>query len=188
MYRLVSPFPHFSRAHEPWIIDSREQKHISSTEKLLCKISFACSYIILSALHVFLSWLLQIISRLLVCPNKFWTRNSVIRVPSFRSELLAHAKSDTSPLPSLTLICIMLLSLVLTVVLNLNLIPLSQASVTCLAVGSTATATWTDSAGLSCSWTGVVGSNFGSNEVEGSDYSCNGRCGAGCSGVGVGDA
>ncbi|KAF8857750.1 hypothetical protein BDZ45DRAFT_592291 [Acephala macrosclerotiorum] len=78
----------------------------------------------------------------------------------------------------------MLLSFV--ILTAFNLIPLSQASVTCLTVGAAATATWTDSAGLICTWTGVVGSNFGSNEIAGSD--CNGRCGVGCDGVAVGNA
>ncbi|KAF2011439.1 hypothetical protein BU24DRAFT_329012, partial [Aaosphaeria arxii CBS 175.79] len=61
-------------------------------------------------------------------------------------------------------------------------------AVTCLKVGSTATATWTNSAGKTCRWTGTVGSNFGTNSVNGGDYSCNGRCGAGCSGSAVGNA
>ncbi|KAK0752860.1 hypothetical protein B0T18DRAFT_316138, partial [Schizothecium vesticola] len=45
-------------------------------------------------------------------------------------------------------------------------------------------------AGVTCTWTGVVGFNFGFNAI-GSDLtqnscSCNGRCGAGCSGAAVG--
>lgn len=40
------------------------------------------------------------------------------------------------------------------------------ASITCLKVGSTATAKWVDGSGKSCSWTGVVGSNFGVNAAN----------------------
>ncbi|OJJ07375.1 hypothetical protein ASPVEDRAFT_365574 [Aspergillus versicolor CBS 583.65] len=64
---------------------------------------------------------------------------------------------------------------------------LEKRAVTCLTVGSTATATWTNSAGQTCSFSGVVGSNYGTNSAGG-EYSCNGRCGAGCSGTAVGDA
>lgn len=45
--------------------------------------------------------------------------------------------------------------------LALSLASLSMASVTCVEVGSTQTATWTNAEGQSCTWTGVVGSNFG---------------------------
>ena len=48
--------------------------------------------------------------------------------------------------------------------------PLSLAAITCLKVGSTATATWTNAAGRSCRWNGVVGSNFGRNAVNGGEY------------------
>lgn len=41
-------------------------------------------------------------------------------------------------------------------------LPLALGSITCLDVGSTATATWTNSDGQTCSFTGVVGSNYGS--------------------------
>lgn len=61
-----------------------------------------------------------------------------------------------------------------------------KRSISCLAVGSTATATWTNSAGKTCRFTGVVGSNFGTN-AAGGEYSCNGRCGAGCSGAALGN-
>ncbi|KAK8157710.1 hypothetical protein BKA80DRAFT_240250 [Phyllosticta citrichinensis] len=61
-----------------------------------------------------------------------------------------------------------------------------NASVTCLTVGSTAIATWTNSAGQTCSFSGLVGSNYGSNSAGG-EYSCNGRCGAGCSGTAIGN-
>ncbi|KAL4876486.1 hypothetical protein BJY04DRAFT_222966 [Aspergillus karnatakaensis] len=64
---------------------------------------------------------------------------------------------------------------------------LDKRAVTCLTVGSTATASWTNSAGQRCTFTGVVGSNYGSNSAGG-EYSCNGRCGAGCSGAALGNA
>ncbi|EOA91674.1 uncharacterized protein SETTUDRAFT_86028 [Exserohilum turcica Et28A] len=65
---------------------------------------------------------------------------------------------------------------------------LEKRAITCLTVGSTATATWTNAAGRTCCWTGIVGSNFGVNSVNGGEYSCNGRCGAGCSGFALGNA
>lgn len=40
-------------------------------------------------------------------------------------------------------------------------------SVTCLTVGATATATWTNAAGQTCTYAGVVGSNFGENAAGG---------------------
>ncbi|CAJ2501271.1 Uu.00g041240.m01.CDS01 [Anthostomella pinea] len=64
--------------------------------------------------------------------------------------------------------------------------PLAKRSITCLKVGATATAKWTNSAGQSCTFTGVVGSNYGTNSAGG-DYSCNGRCGAGCTGTALGN-
>lgn len=45
--------------------------------------------------------------------------------------------------------------------------PLLKRSVTCLTVGATATATWTNSAGETCTYKAVVGSNFGENSVGG---------------------
>ena len=39
-----------------------------------------------------------------------------------------------------------------------------SASITCLKVGSTATAQWTNEAGKACTWTGTIGSNFGVND------------------------
>lgn len=42
-----------------------------------------------------------------------------------------------------------------------------KRSVTCLTVGATATATWTNSAGETCTFSGVVGSNYGENAVGG---------------------
>ncbi|KAF2437474.1 hypothetical protein P171DRAFT_506307 [Karstenula rhodostoma CBS 690.94] len=64
---------------------------------------------------------------------------------------------------------------------------LSARSIKCLKVGATATATWTNAAGKTCKWTGVVGSNFGTDSANGGDYSCNGRCGAGCTGTALGN-
>jgi hypothetical protein len=47
---------------------------------------------------------------------------------------------------------------------------LEKRSITCLSVGASATAKWTNSAGESCTWTGVVGSNFGTNSVNSGEY------------------
>ena len=47
---------------------------------------------------------------------------------------------------------------------------LQKRSVTCLTVGNTATARWTNSAGQTCTWSGTVGSNFGTNSVNGGEY------------------
>lgn len=44
---------------------------------------------------------------------------------------------------------------------------LTPRSVTCLTVGTTATATWTNSAGQTCTYSAVVGGNFGENSVGG---------------------
>ncbi|KAJ4425117.1 hypothetical protein N0V82_000172 [Gnomoniopsis sp. IMI 355080] len=63
---------------------------------------------------------------------------------------------------------------------------ISRRSVTCLSIGTTGTATWTDAANRTCTSNGVVGSNYGEN-ASGGDYSCNGRCGAGCNGTAIGD-
>jgi len=62
-----------------------------------------------------------------------------------------------------------------------------SAQIQCLTVGQTATATWTTNSGNTCSFTGIVGSSFGTNEVNDGDYSCNGRCGAGCNGTALGN-
>ncbi|KAH7035848.1 uncharacterized protein B0I36DRAFT_238874 [Microdochium trichocladiopsis] len=63
---------------------------------------------------------------------------------------------------------------------------LEKRAITCVAPGSTATARWTNAAGQACTFNGIVGSNYGKN-AAGGDYSCNGRCGAGCSGVALGN-
>lgn len=47
--------------------------------------------------------------------------------------------------------------------------PLLKRSVTCLTVGATATATWTNSAGQTCTYKATVGSNFGEN-ASGGEY------------------
>lgn len=47
--------------------------------------------------------------------------------------------------------------------------PLSRRSVTCLKVGATATATWTNAEGQTCTFSGVVGSNYGEN-ASGGEY------------------
>lgn len=83
---------------------------------------------------------------------------------------------------------------------------LEKRQISCLRVGATATATWTNAAGQTCRWAGIVGSNFGTNSANGGEYaiqpyhisihtvtdiihsySCNGRCGAGCSGAALGN-
>lgn len=46
---------------------------------------------------------------------------------------------------------------------------LEKRGVSCLKVGSTATASWTDGAGRKCVWSGVVGGNFGANSVNGGE-------------------
>ncbi|KZL70461.1 hydrolytic enzyme protein [Colletotrichum tofieldiae] len=62
-----------------------------------------------------------------------------------------------------------------------------KRAITCLKVGATATARWTNNAGQTCTFTGVVGSNYGANSAGSGDYSCNGRCGAGCTGTALGN-
>lgn len=42
-------------------------------------------------------------------------------------------------------------------------VPLNKRAITCLKVGATATAKWTNSAGKSCTFSAVVGSNYGTN-------------------------
>ena len=46
----------------------------------------------------------------------------------------------------------------------------SLAAITCLKPGSTATAKWANASGKSCSWTWTVGSNFGTNSVNGGGW------------------
>jgi hypothetical protein len=45
--------------------------------------------------------------------------------------------------------------------------PLLKRSVTCLTVGASATATWINAAGQTCTFVGVVGSNYGKNAAGG---------------------
>jgi hypothetical protein len=45
-----------------------------------------------------------------------------------------------------------------------------KRAISCLKVGATATASWTNAAGQSCRWSGVVGSNFGVNSANGGEY------------------
>ncbi|KAF5695060.1 hypothetical protein FDENT_618 [Fusarium denticulatum] len=77
----------------------------------------------------------------------------------------------------------MLGSLVVLVLASLSIASptLEKRAITCLKVGQTATASWTNSAGKKCTFTGVVGSNYGANP------SGSGECGAGCSGTAVGN-
>lgn len=48
--------------------------------------------------------------------------------------------------------------------------PFPSVGISCLDVGSTATAQWVNAAGQSCTWTGVVGSNFGISPLNGREY------------------
>lgn len=47
--------------------------------------------------------------------------------------------------------------------LSLAVPQLDRRAVTCLEIGQTATAKWTDSQGRECTFVGIVGSNYGSN-------------------------
>jgi hypothetical protein len=47
---------------------------------------------------------------------------------------------------------------------------LNKRAITCLTVGSTATATWTNSNGQTCTFAGVVGSNYGTNSAGEGEY------------------
>ena len=47
---------------------------------------------------------------------------------------------------------------------------LDKRAISCVRVGATATASWTNAAGQSCRWTGVVGSNFGANSENNGEY------------------
>ena len=65
----------------------------------------------------------------------------------------------------LKLSLIMLGSLVVLVLASFSVASpvLEKRAITCLRVGQTATASWTNAAGKKCTFTGVVGSNFGVN-------------------------
>lgn len=52
------------------------------------------------------------------------------------------------------------------VVFALAAVAPASASLTCLTVGTVATASWTNKAAQACTWTGTVGSNFGVNAVN----------------------
>lgn len=45
----------------------------------------------------------------------------------------------------------------------------AAASIKCLKVGATATAQWTNAATQTCTWTGTVGSNFGTDAANGGE-------------------
>ena len=68
--------------------------------------------------------------------------------------------------PGFTILMFALLTVTLAV---LVLSPVS-ASITCLKVGATATARWTNAADENCTWTGIVGSNFGIDPVNGGKW------------------
>ena len=44
------------------------------------------------------------------------------------------------------------------------------AAITCLKVGAIAKASWKNSAGKTCTWSGAVGSNFGANPLGSGEY------------------
>ncbi|KAK1831518.1 hypothetical protein QBC39DRAFT_434038 [Podospora conica] len=52
------------------------------------------------------------------------------------------------------------------------LLRVCSGAVTCLPVGRTATATWKTDTGVTCTWTGVVGSNFGFNAIGSDTQDC----------------
>lgn len=59
-------------------------------------------------------------------------------------------------------------------------------AISCLNPGQNATATWKNALGQTCTWTGLVGANFGKNTVNGGEYDCQGRWGI-CQGAYGGD-
>jgi hypothetical protein len=66
-----------------------------------------------------------------------------------------------------------LLSLSLTALLAMRVSAspaVDKRAISCLRVGATATASWTNAAGQSCRWSGVVGGNFGANSANGGEY------------------
>lgn len=63
-----------------------------------------------------------------------------------------------------------MLFIYLLAILPLALAASHKRSITCLQVGSTATASWTNSAGQKCTFTGVVGSNYGPNPSGSGEY------------------
>lgn len=77
--------------------------------------------------------------------------------------------------------------IILTIALAVLTVSPASASIACLKVGATATTRWTNAADENCSWSGIVGSNFGIDPVHDGNYSCNGRCGADCTGAALGN-
>ena len=59
------------------------------------------------------------------------------------------------------------MSVFLTITLAVLALSKASASITCLKVGETATARWTNAADENCTWTGIVGSNFGIDPTNG---------------------
>jgi hypothetical protein len=47
---------------------------------------------------------------------------------------------------------------------------IERRAITCLRVGTTATATWINSAGRTCTFTGIVGSNYGASSSGSGEY------------------
>ena len=92
-------------------------------------------------------------------------------------------------LSSSTLVSALLLLLVGPITTtNAAAVVLNERDITCLEIGQTATASWTNANKEFCTWTGLVGSNFGINPVNKGNYGCNGRCGEGCDGLSLGNA
>lgn len=58
----------------------------------------------------------------------------------------------------------------LSVALAVSAVSPAFASIICLRVGATATARWTNAADKNCTWSGIVGSNFGTDPVNGGKY------------------
>ena len=63
---------------------------------------------------------------------------------------------------------LILVSLIMAIV---QALPQFMDPISCLIPGQIATATYT-ARGKTCTWTGIVGSNFGANSVNGGKYVC----------------
>lgn len=86
------------------------------------------------------------------------------------STVVANADNclATNPPPNMHLLNLCLTALL---AIQVSASPVvEKRSITCLKVGATATAVWTNAAGKSCRWTGIVGSNFGTNSANGGEY------------------